>query len=285
LNFGLSLVCGLLTAMGFGTADFIAKLSTNRVGFLRTALFLQVIGSFFVLPFALPDLPRLLYSPMFAFAAVLLGVVNALGTLCLYKGFEVGRVSIVSPIGSTAPVVAIILAVTILGETVTGQRLVGICCVIVGIILVSLQSEQKGSAGHAAKGTFYALAFMVFSGLLLFGLKPVAVVLGVFVPVLVIRWVGSALLVVPFLRRGRTDRRVGALRLIIAVAFFDTFANVVYTLGVTLGTVTIVSTLGGMFSSVTVLLAWLFLGERLTRHHVAGFIAILVGVATLAFFG
>jgi uncharacterized membrane protein len=106
LSPGLSIACGVLTATGFGTADFVAKLSTERVGFLRTALFMQVIGSFFVLPFALTDASRLLIDPWTTFAAVLLRVVNALGTLSLYKGFEVGRLSIVSPIASTAPVVA-----------------------------------------------------------------------------------------------------------------------------------------------------------------------------------
>lgn len=281
VNLGLSLACGLLTATGFGTADFMAKLSAGKMGFVRTALLVQVIGSFFVLPFALTDLSRLIADPAFALAAVLLGVVNAVGTLCLYKGFEVGRVSIVSPIGSTAPVVAIFLAVTFLGETVTVPRLAGISCVIVGIVLVSIQSDQKGSAGQVAKGTVYAIAFMLLSGVLLFGLKPVSTVLGVFLPVLTLRWVGSLVLVVPYLRQRKTDERVGSFRLILGVAFFDTFANVAYTLGVSLGTVTIVSTLGGLFSSITVLLAWVFLGERLSRHHIVGFIAILLGVAAL----
>ena len=259
----------------------MAKLSASRMGFLRTALLVQVIGSFFVLPFGLTDLPRLVANPVYALAAVLLGIVNAVGTLCLYKGFEVGRVSIVSPIGSTAPIVAILLAVTFLGETVTVPRLAAISCVIIGIVLVSIQSDQKGSGGQVAKGAVYAIAFMLLSGVLLFGLKPVSTVLGVFLLVLTLRWVGSVVLAVPYLRQRRTDERVGAFRLILGVAFFDTFANVAYTLGVSLGTVTVVSTLGGLFSSITVLLAWFFLGERLSRHHIVGFIAILLGVTTL----
>ena len=52
-----------------------------------------------------------------------------------------------------------------------------------------------------------------------------------------------------------------------------------------LGTVTIVSPVGGMFSAITVLLAWAFLKEKPSRHQIIGFVAILVGVATLGAFG
>ena len=285
MSLALSIACGVLTATGFGTADFIAKLSTERVGFLRTALFMQVIGSFFVLPFALTDASRLLTDPWTTLAAILLGVVNALGTLSLYKGFEVGRLSIISPIASTAPVVAILLAVTFLGEIVTKRLLVAISLVLVGIILVSVQTAQTDASKQLAKGTAYAISFMLFGGLLLFGLKPVSGVLGVFLPVLIMRWVGIPVLAVPYLARRSEGQGGGAFRLILAVAFFDTFANVIYTLGVRVGTVSIVSTLGGMFSAVTVLLARVMLKERLSHHQIVGFIAIVVGVGILGAFG
>ena len=285
MSLGLSIACGVLTATGFGTADFIAKLSTDRVGFLRTALFMQVIGSFFVLPFALIDAPRLLIDPWMTLAAISLGVVNALGTLSLYKGFEVGRLSIVSPIASTAPVVAILLAVTFLGEVVSEVLLVGISLVLVGIVLVSLQTAQTDASREVAKGTVYAVCFMVLGGILLFGLKPVSSVLGVFLPVLVMRWVGVPVLAVPFLSRRSTGQGRSAFRLILAVAFFDTFANVIYTFGVHIGTVSIVSTLGGMFSAVTVLLARVVLKERLSYHQILGFVAIVIGVGILGAVG
>jgi len=284
LNIALSLVFGVLTAMGFGTADFAAKLSTNRIGFLRTAFFVQLIGSFFVLPFALPDAYRVFLNPWVTLAAVLLGVVNIMGTLFLYKGFEVGRLSIVSPIASTGPVVAILLAVTFLGEIVTRQLLFGICLVMLGIILVSLQTRQEDGSKQLASGTAYAIGFMLFGGLLLFGLKPVTTVLGPFLPVLIMRLVGIPVLAVPALAAQRRSHSP-VFRLVLPVAFFDTFANVAYTLGVSLGMVTIVAPLGGMFSSVTILLAWAFLGERPSRHQIVGFAAILIGVATLGAFG
>lgn len=282
MNPSVSLACGFLTATGFGTADFVAKLSTTRVGFLRTALFMQIIGSFFVLPFALTDIPLLFVHPWATLGGILVGVANAIATLSLYKGFEVGRLSIVSPIASTAPVISILLAVVFLHEIVTSELLLAISLVIGGIIIVSFQTDESKASKQVASGVAYAICFMLFGGLLLFGLKPVSAVLGVFLPVLIMRWVGIPVLAVPFFasRHGRMQRR--ALQPITAIAFFDTFANVTYTLGVKYGTVTIVSTLGGMFSAVTVLLAWAILRERLSRHHVLGFLCIVLGVAVLS---
>ena len=285
MNLGLSIACGVLTATGFGTADFLAKLGTGKVGFLRTALFMQVIGSFFVLPFALLDLSRLAAHPWATLAAVMLGVLNALATLSLYKGFEVGRLSIVSPVASTAPVIAILLAVVFLREVLTVELVVGITLVIVGIVLVSFQSAVEDASKEVAKGTIYAVGFMLGGGLLLFGLKPVSEVLGVFLPVLIMRWVGSGLMAAPLFTSKSAGRRGTAFRLIIAIAFFDTFANVIYTVGVNVGTVSIVSTLGGMFSAVTVLLARSILKEKLTRHQMVGFLSIVLGVGMLSAFG
>jgi drug/metabolite transporter (DMT)-like permease len=246
---------------------------------------MQVVGSFFVLPFSVPDFPRLLVHPWVALGGVLLGIVNAFATLSLYRGFEVGRVSIISPIASTTPVVTILLAVAFLGETVTHERLIGISLAIGGIMLVCIQTEQSGAPSQVLNGVGYAIGFMLLGGLLFYGLKPVSNVLGFFLPVLIMRWVSAAVLSIPFLFGKTRGDRDGALRLIVAVAFFDTFANVAYNLGVSFGAVTVVSTLGGMFSAVTVFLAWSVLKERLTRHQILGFIAIVLGVATLGIFG
>ncbi len=279
----------MLTATGFGTADFIAKLATSKIGFLRTALFMQVIGSFFVLPFALQGFTRLIPNPWAVLGGVLLGVINAFATLSLYKGFEVGRLSIVSPIASSCPVVSILLAVLFLGESITEERLLGIGLVIVGVILVSLQTGREGVSEKVNRGTVYAIIYMVLGGLLFFGLKPVSTALGVFLSVLIMRWVSIPVLTVTLLAWKTKSNGPGptpsAFWFILSIAFFDTFANVIYVLGITVGTVSIVSTVGGMFSAVTVLLARVVLKERLLRHQILGFIAIAAGVGVLGLFG
>lgn len=247
---------------------------------------MQVIGSFVILPFALLDTSRLFLQPWAVLEGILLGVVNAVATLSLYKGFEVGRLSVVSPIASSYPLVSIILAVSFLGESLTKERLLGIGLVIVGIILVCIQASREDFSKQLTHGAAYAIVFMILCGLVFFSLKPVSNALGVYLPVLLMRWVGALVLAATFLvRKPSGTSQLNVLPSIFAVAVLDTFANVVYNVGVSIGTVSIVSTIGGLFSAVTVVLACIFLKERLTPHQIVGLLAIAGGVSILGFFG
>ena len=281
-----AIIYGLLTATGFGTADFLAKLSTVKVGYLRTSLFMQIIGSFLIIPFALPSISRLFLEPWYALAGLLLGVVNALATLSLYKGFEVGRLSVVSPIASSYPVISVLLAVFFLGESITRNRLIGITLVVVGIVLVGIQSQQGDESKRLAAGVVFAVGCMLLGGFLYFGLKPVTLALGVYLPALLQRCVGSMVMAALFFKLRRTGpSQTKNLRFISAVAALDTFANVAYNAGVSVGSVSIVSTLGGLFSPITVLLAWTILKEKLARHQFLGFVAVAAGVTILGYSG
>jgi uncharacterized membrane protein len=286
LEVGLSLACGLLTATGFGTADFVAKLSTTRVGFLRTALFMQLIGGILLLPFALTDYSRLFLQPWITLDGVLLGLVNAAATIALYKGFEIGRLSVVSPIASCAPLVSVLLAVSFLGETLTKERVIGIGFVIVGIILVCIQTQEQDVAKKLGQGAAYAILFMLLGGTISFGLKPVSHVLGVYVPVLLMRWVGVPTLAAAFFAwKPKGEIRLNAFSFISTIAILDTFGNVVLVMGLSVGTVSIVAPIAGLFSAVTVLLAWAILKEKITLHQLIGFAAIVVGITILGLFG
>jgi drug/metabolite transporter (DMT)-like permease len=285
LNLDLSIVYGLLTATGFGVADFIAKLSTDRIGFLRTALFMQLVGGLLLIPFTLPEFWLLFVEPWYALAGILLGVVNALATLSLYKGFEVGRLSVVSPIASSYPVVSVILAIVFLRENITDERLTGIALIMAGIILVGIQRSEREANKHVASGVIYAIGCMLLGGFLYFALKPVALALGVFLPTFLLRWTGVIVVGCILLAwRNNDARQSHNLALIFAIATFDTFANVIYNAGMNVGTVSIVSPLGGMFSAVTVLLASIFLKEKLARHQMLGFGAIIIGVTVLGYY-
>jgi drug/metabolite transporter (DMT)-like permease len=69
---------------------------------------------------------------------------------------------------------------------------------------------------------------------------------------------------------------------VIPVALLDTAANVAYNLGITVSLIAVVSVISSLFSAVTVLLAWVFLRERLARWQWAGVGAILVGIALVS---
>jgi drug/metabolite transporter (DMT)-like permease len=71
----------------------------------------------------------------------------------------------------------------------------------------------------------------------------------------------------------------GFLVWVVPVALLDTTANLAYNLGISTALTSVVSVLSSLFSAVTVLLAAIFLGERLARWQWAGVGAILLGIA------
>src|SRR6184192_2235304 len=93
---------GLIAALLWGTADFFARLASERVGSRRTIFYMQCIGSVFMgavmlVPATQPSWP----GTGLVLFAIGLGVMNVTGGSLLYRALEVGTVSLVSPVSST----------------------------------------------------------------------------------------------------------------------------------------------------------------------------------------
>src|SRR2546425_7185744 len=91
----MGILLGLLTALTWGSADFIARFATHRVGTLRTMLYMQVIG-FLLLTICLPWLGGWGHladgSGWQPWAwGLLAGFFYAWSTLSLYLAFEIGE--------------------------------------------------------------------------------------------------------------------------------------------------------------------------------------------------
>ncbi|HEX8033982.1 MAG TPA: DMT family transporter [Ktedonobacterales bacterium] len=69
---------------------------------------------------------------------------------------------------------------------------------------------------------------------------------------------------------------------VIPTALLDTAANIAYNLGIAGSLTSIVAVISSLFSAVTVLLAWIFLRERLSRWQWVGTIAIFLGIALVS---
>lgn len=284
----MSFMFGLAAAVCWGSADFVAKLATERLGYLRTATFMQYVGGLLMLALTFQDLATLWALSLATYLVLGLGVVNALATVALFKSFEVGQLSIVSPIASSYPALSTVLAVMILNETVSQTRFVGIVLILSGIVMVSIQKQSKiSSRGRTfAAGVGYALLSFGLMGLLYFALKIAVTSLGGLLPVLVIRWESAVILTIALaLSTTRINTQVRKSMLAVAfVGVVDSIANIAYNLGISIGTVAVVSTLSGLFSAVTVLLACVFLRERFAKHQSVGFLAILIGVSVIGYF-
>ncbi|MGI8826556.1 MAG: DMT family transporter [Chloroflexota bacterium] len=289
----MGIVLGLLTAVCWGTADFLARYATRLVGTYRTLLFMQLPGLVALSAYMLAsgELARLGdsgYRSAWAWA-----VVTALtGTACslsLYRSFEVGVLSLVSPIAASYAAVTVILAV-LSGEHIGLLHTIGIVTTIGGVVLAAAHLTAHGvdippHSGRFPPGVMWAIGAALGYGFTfwIFGSR-VAPVLGGVAPVWVTRLVTPLTLVLLALP-ARQNLRASlwpAWKLLLGIGIIDTLAFVSVAFGFTTGQIAIVSVLASLFSTVTVILAWIFLREQLYRSQWTGIACIFVGIALVS---
>src|SRR5437879_10811955 len=136
----MGILLGLLTALTWGGADFIARFATHRIGTLRSMLYMQLIG-FVTLTISLPLLGGWGHladgSGWQPWAwGFLAGFFNAMAGLGFYRAFEIGKMAVVAPLSASYPALTLLLS-WMTGERISGVRIAGIFCTLVGVVIVA----------------------------------------------------------------------------------------------------------------------------------------------------
>lgn len=293
----MAIILGLVSAILWGSADFLARYATRLIGTYRTLFFMEFFGlvglSIYLL--ASGTLQRL--SPMdshfwqaweWAMAAA---VLNVFSSLALYRAFEVGVLAVVSPIAASSSALTVLLSF-LSGEMLSQERSIGIGAALLGVVLAATSFSSMAESADAelvlrskrklTSGVGWALLASVGYGVLFWILGfHVAPQLGGIVPVWLVRLTTIsllALLAVPF-KQSLVPPRGSIWWYITGVGILDTLAFVTATLALGNGQeVAIVSVLVSLFSAVTVVLAWIFLHDRLHWNQWLGIVVIFIGI-------
>lgn len=145
-----------ITAMlSWGTADFFAKKAVDKLGY-KTSLLINQLVAFVplvilsILFFKLPPV-----SVELVLITVSAGILGIVAYIFLYRGFQKGNVSVVSPISASWSIITTILAVFLFQETLMPLQIVGIIAVFIGIFLASTNlAELKKVSGKEDPAVF-----------------------------------------------------------------------------------------------------------------------------------
>jgi drug/metabolite transporter (DMT)-like permease len=210
----------------------------------------------------------------------LAGLTGLIGLAALYRGMAVGVVSIVAAIAATAPVIPV-LAGLVFGERPGALQLAGIVLALVGVALLSF--DRRPAAGRrVGPGVGLALLAALGFGAFLVALhdasKPDALW-----GVLATRAGSVATLVVLTLAvRHRPEVHRSDVAVLTTVGVLDISADVLYAVASTVGLLSLVSTLSSLYPVATILLARIFLGERVNRIQLGGIAVALTGVGMMS---
>jgi drug/metabolite transporter (DMT)-like permease len=211
--------------------------------------------------------------------SVLAGLAGGIGITALYQGLAVGRMGIVAPVTGVMAALIPVGAGILLEGLPTPLVLAGIALAVVAVVLVSRASD--GGGGPSGIG----LALIAGLGIGALGVCISQISDGhVFGPLVVIRLTQACLIVgVIIVTRSAWRPKRRLLPAITGVGVLDMAGNGAFILAVQSGALAIAAVLSSLYPVTTVILATIFLGERVTRSHAAGIalaVAAIVCIAT-----
>jgi len=232
--------------------------------------------------------------------ALVIAMLNTGSYLALYRAFQVGVLSIVAPVASGYAAISVLFSI-LSGEKLTATALLGIVVVLVGVVLAVTTLPHKKEGGEqesriqanappevqvskkrrlpagvgwaclAALGlgiTFWSLGFVVEP-------KVSALVTTWFLRLVPLCLLGS---LSPFIPIQVKIKSSTTWAIIIGTGILDTVGFLSSTAGLATGQIAIVSVLSSLYSAITVVLAWIFLKERLRWNQWIGITCILGGI-------
>ncbi len=320
----LAVFLSLASAVGYGSSDYAAGVASRQVSILRVTIMataVSVLVMLLVVPWVSSKEPSLV--PISWGAAAGLGEV--LGALALYQGFRHAEFSVAGPLSAVASAGFAVLAGLLFGEHPGGLSLAGIALALPAIVGVSaspraaapeatgspaagglvaggLVAAGPGTAGLGRAGLAGAGAAGRTSGRhltgVIWGLVAGAGFGVLFIalnragsaddlwPVVVAQLTGLLVVGAAGVARGEIrplERRTGWLA--VATGVTGAAGTLCYFMATHDGLLAITAVVTALYPAVTILLARILLGERLTPARLGGLALAAGSVALIALGG
>jgi len=280
---------GLGAMMGWGISDFFAKKAVDKIGHTIALFWMQSLGIiplliFFLLSF---DTSNFSFSQMPT--VVLLGVIDVMGYLMFYKALEKGKVSIISPITASYAAFTVLISVLVFGEHLSVKTILVLSMVFIGIILTSIDPGEFKKDGFDAKDltkgvpeallgvAFFSVWFPFWDNFVSDKNWLILVILLRLVMALFLLGIGKA---------SKLQVRVkdpDAIKWLVIIGVLDAIAYLTLTWSYSVTRYTsIISMLSATFSLPTLILARIFLKEKLKLNQAGGIGLILLGLSLLS---
>ncbi len=285
----LSVLFGLVFAVGLGVADVISTGLTRKLGVMRTVFLLQAIGAAGMSAFALTtgQLTGLTVSAWLLMFGIT-GLV-ALFYMGFFRALQLGPIALVGPIVAAHSVIILLLAVVFLDETLSWRQMIAIATAVVGVALASIDWRAlRSGKSLITLGVGLAVVVCIAAGFWQFAIAVLSREFGWFVPIYLTRlFMVSLLLPAVVIRRDWPWKRMNPKLAvgIFAVAALETLSLLAFTRGSEIGIVSIVAAASTAYPIVPIIGGITLFGERLSGVQFVGLFIVGVGLLGLSLVG
>lgn len=267
---------GLLSALIWGAADFCGGLATRRARPFSVVLVAEISGALLLLLAALLWRQPLPHLQGLAWSAAA-GLAGATGLLGLYTALSSGHMGIVAPISAVIAAIVPIVAGALLEGLPDAIQLAGFAVALAAVWLLS------SGGGNSVSGRELRLALLAGLGFgFYFVLIDRADPASSFWNLTFARSFAAIMLLALMLAiRHPLLPPPDVLPLNILNGSLDAGGNLFFVLAAQAGRLDVASVLASLYPGATVALAWLVLGERLSRPQALGVAAALVAIVLI----
>lgn len=290
----IAILAGLGGMFGWGLADFFAKKTIDQVGdtvslawghlFGTIVLFVMALYQFGLRgqTVSLPD-SFLVWSGVIFF-----GILQATVYYFVYKSFGKGQVGLLSPVFASFSGFVAVVSIVILGELVTGSLLLGLAILFAGIVLINLDVKALRSRrlrfaqipGFKEVGfaTLLAILWTLFWDRFVGGKDWLVYTFYMYASMTV------AIFIIAIATRVNlfvVTPKIWKFLFLIGLTEVIAYLAITWGYGATTRT-SVVALLSGAFSLPTIILARMFLKEKITLVQTVGSLVIILGIMLLA---
>ena len=286
----LDVLLALAAAAGYGGSDYAAGLAARRASVVRVTVLVEVTSAALlmcVIPFISSQAPSLT-SALWGIAA---GASGVAGAMALYLGFRHAAFSVASSISAVGSAAFSVLAGVALGEHPGALSLAGIALALPAIVAVSAPSSratpgvappgQQRQHKHAV-GVGLGLAAGAGFGMFFIGLNEAGSVNDLW-PIVISQL--AAMVTVTFVAAATRDLRLpppGARRLSVMTGAIGAAGTTMFFLSTHHGLLAVTAVITALYPAVTIVLARVVSGERLTGLRIIGLSLAAASVALIA---
>jgi drug/metabolite transporter (DMT)-like permease len=277
----IAIVLGLAASVSWGVADFIGGLQSRRMPVVAVVLGSQLAGLVLI---ALIVAIRGEAPPGgdFALYAALSSIGGIVGLTAFYRALSIGAMGVVAPLSSTAAIIPLVVGIAT-GDRPSAIQGAGVALAVTGVALASREAgEEAHDSATVARGAGLALVSAIGFGSFFLAIDRASDG-DVLWAVCVNRAVSVSLLGLALVAlRPKVGLRAGDMGKLAVVGVLDITANLFFAIASTKGLVSVVSVLSSLYPVMTVVLAWLVLGERLQRVQRIGAAVAIAGAALIS---
>lgn len=285
-SISLGITFGLIALFSAGFANFLIKIPCQKIGPNKLIFYRNIFSTIFLTIILFLTLDQTNFSPKYIFITIGLSAFGYIPMYYFYKAAAIGKIGLVSPITSIDTLIAVLLALAIFNESLSGIQFFAIAGIIVGIVLLSIDLKQFKSSDilKISSGVPYALIAAFGWGIWMVLIKFPVNHLGPYLTSLIIE-AGAMVFAFFIMKKSKTsvaldDKKM--LLYIIPISLFMVLWSLAYYQGIRIANVSVVLTLSSASPLIVTLLGRFFYKERLDKKQYFSIGLILIGVILLS---